>query len=211
MGWRLLVWQVRKARKVPQADRYVRDGRWESEGLYPLTGELTGTTLGILGLGRIGKEIAARARAFKMEVVYHGRSEQPDQPFRYYSGLVEMARDVDWLLLIAPGTPETKGIVSREVMEALGPDGGLINVARGALVDEEALVEVLQAGKLGGAALDVFVAEPKTPRALWEMDNVVLQPHQGSATRRTRHLMGDLVVRNLAAFYAAEPLLTPVC
>lgn len=198
------------ARQIPQADQYVRTGRWEREGLHPLTGELTGTTVGVLGLGRIGKEFAARAQAFKMTVVYHGRSEQKDQPFRYYADLVEMARDVDWLVVIAPASAETKGIISREVMEALGPNGGLVNIARGALVDEVALVEALKAGTLGGAALDVFVAEPKTPPALWEMDNVVLQPHQGSATWRTRQLMGQLVVDNLKAYYAGEPLLTPV-
>ena len=197
-------------RKIPQTDQYVRQGRWEPEGLYGLTRELTGTTIGIVGLGRIGKEIAARCQAFRMNVVYHGRSEQPDQPFRYYADLVQMARDVDWLLVIAPGTPETRGIISREVMEALGPDGCLVNIARGALVDEPALVDLLQHGKLGGAALDVFVEEPKTPKALWTMDNVVLSPHQGSATHRTRQLMGDLVVRNLAAYAAGEPLLTPV-
>ena len=198
------------ARQIPQADQYVRTGRWEREGLHPLTGELTGSTVGVLGLGRIGKEFAARAQAFKMTVVYHGRSEQKDQPFRYYPDLVEMARDIDWLMVIAPASPRRRGSCPREVMEALGPEGGLINIARGALVDEDALVATLKSGKLGGAALDVFVAEPKTPRELWEMDNVVLQPHQGSATWRTRRLMGQLVVDNLKAYHAGEPLLTPV-
>jgi lactate dehydrogenase-like 2-hydroxyacid dehydrogenase len=197
-------------RRIVVADRYVREGRWPKEGAHPLTGELTGQTVGILGLGRIGKEIARRCQVFKMQVVYHGRSEQRFEPFSYYADLTEMASAVDWLVVIAPGGAETKGIVSREVMEALGPDGCLVNMARGSLVDETALVELLQSGKLGGAALDVFENEPETPEALWTMDNVVLQPHQGSATNKTRWAMGDLVVRNLEAHFAGKPALTPV-
>jgi lactate dehydrogenase-like 2-hydroxyacid dehydrogenase len=121
-----------------------------------------------------------------------------------------MARDVDWLVVIAPGTAETKGIVSRKVMEALGPRGYLVNVARGSLVDEPAMVEMLQSGALGGAALDVFADEPRAPEALFGLDNVVLSPHQASATGKTRTAMGDLVVQNLAAHFAGAPLLTPV-
>ena len=198
------------AREVPQIDQYVRRGRWPKEGIYALTGELTGATLGILGLGRIGKEIAVRAQAFKMRVVYHGRREQAYQPYQYYADLEEMAGDVDWLMVIAPATAETTAIVSRRVMEALGPEGRLVNIARGALVDEPAMVELLQSGKLGGAALDVFVDEPNVPETLFGLDNVVLAPHQGSATHKTRQQMGELVVANLAAFFAGEPLLTPV-
>jgi lactate dehydrogenase-like 2-hydroxyacid dehydrogenase len=196
-------------RRIPQADAYVRAGKWLS-GNYGLTAELTGARVGILGLGRIGKEIARRCQAFKMRVAYHGRHQQRYEPFEYYPSLVGMARDVDWLVVIAPGSAETRGIVSREVMEALGPKGCLVNVARGSLVDEAALVELLQAGKLGGAALDVFEDEPRVPEALFAMDNVVLAPHQGSATRKTRQAMGDLVMDNLAAFFAGAPLLTPV-
>lgn len=196
-------------RRIPQADAFVRAGKWLSGG-YGLTAELTGARVGILGLGRIGKEIARRCQAFKMRVAYHGRHEQPYEPYEYYPSLIGMARDVDWLVVIAPGSAETRGIVSREVMEALGPDGCLVNVARGTLVDEAALVELLQAGRLGGAALDVFEAEPKVPEALFAMENVVLAPHQGSATRKTRKAMGDLVMDNLAAFFAGKPLLTPV-
>lgn len=198
-------------RRIPQIDRYVRAGRWPVDGLYPLTGELTGARLGILGLGRIGKEIARRAEAFRMDIAYHGRRPQPDQPWRYYPDLVEMARNVDWLMVIAPATAETRGMVSREVLAALGPEGCLVNIARGALVDETALVDLLGSGSLGGAALDVFANEPQVPEALWTMDHVVLAPHQGSATRRTRRLMGDLVVENLAAFFSGRDLLTPVC
>ena len=196
-------------RRLPQADRFVREGRWTSGG-FGLTGELTGAHVGILGLGRIGGEIARRLQAFRMRISYHGRRDQAFVPHTYYPDLVEMARDVDWLVVIAPGSPETRHIVSREVMAALGPEGNLVNVARGSLVDEVAMVELLQAGKLGGAALDVFEAEPQVPAALLAMENVVLSPHQGSATVKTRRAMGDLVVRNLAAHFAGDPLLTPV-
>jgi lactate dehydrogenase-like 2-hydroxyacid dehydrogenase len=196
-------------RRIPQADVHVREGWW-TEGAYPLTGELTGARVGILGLGRIGKEIARRCQAFKMRVCYHGRTEQPYEPYEYYADLTAMARDVDWLIVIAPGTGETNGIVSRAVMEALGPQGNLVNIARGSLVDEPAMVKMLQSGALGGAALDVFADEPRVPEVLFGLDNVVLSPHQGSATRKTRTAMGDLVVKNLAAHFSGAPLLTPV-
>jgi lactate dehydrogenase-like 2-hydroxyacid dehydrogenase len=197
------------AREILQADRHVRDGRWPS-GNYPLTSQLTGSRVGILGLGRIGKRIADLCGGFRMEIAYHGRREQPGQPYRFYADLVEMASAVDWLVIIAPSTPETVGIVNRRVLEALGPKGRLVNVARGNLVDEAALVDVLVSGRLGGAALDVFVDEPRVPEALFGLKNVVLQPHQGSATKVTRRAMGDLVARNIAAFFAGQPLLTPV-
>ncbi len=196
-------------RRLPQADRFVREGRW-LKGAFPLTAELTGATAGILGLGRIGKEIARRLVAMKMRVLYHGRRKQADQPYEFFDDLTKMARASDWLVVIAPGSAETRGIVTRGVLEALGPKGCLVSMARGSLVDEAALVELLANGGLGGAALDVFVAEPKVPEALFALDNVVLSPHQGSATERTRRAMGDLVVRNLAAHFAGQPLLTPV-
>lgn len=197
------------ARRLPQADRYIRDGKW-SNGMYPLTGELNGKMLGILGLGRIGKEIARRAEAMKMKVVYHGRNRQPDQAYAYYADLTEMARDVDWLVLIAPSGRETEGIVSRQVIEALGQKGMLINMARGSLVDEPALVELLTTGALGGAALDVFAKEPAVPEALLALDNVVLSPHQGSRTLETRDAVGRLVVANLDAHFSGKPLISPV-
>ena len=193
------------ARRIPQADQYVRQGRWPS-GNFPLLTELNGKTVGILGLGRIGKEIAVRCQAMKMRVVYHGRHRQPDEPFIYYDKLVDMARDSDWLVLIAPGGKATEKIVGRDVLEALGPEGFLVNVARGTLVDEAALLELLQARKLGGAALDVFEKEPQVPEGFFALDNVVLSPHQGSATHQTRNKMGDLVVANLVAHFAGEPL-----
>ena len=196
-------------RRLPQADAWTRAGHWPT-GSFGLTGELTGAHAGILGLGRIGKEIARRLQAMKMRVSYHGRHEQPYEPFTFYGDLVAMARDVDWLVVIAPGTAETRGMVSRAVLEALGQKGALVNVARGSIVDETALVELLASGALGGAALDVFADEPRVPEAMLAMDNVVLSPHQGSATRKTRAAMGDLVVRNLAAHFAGDPLPTPV-
>ena len=196
-------------RRIPRADAHVRRGKWP-EGGYQLTGELTGARVGILGLGRIGKEIARRCQAFRMRVAYHGRREQPHQPYQYYGDLALMARDADWLVVIAPGSAETRGMVSRKVLEALGPRGCLVSMARGSLVDEAAMVEMLQSGALGGAALDVFADEPRAPEALFGLDNVVLSPHQASATVKTRTAMGDLVVANLAAHFSGAPLLTPV-
>ena len=200
---------VSLARRLPQADRYTREGKWPS-GSFPLQSELNGKTLGILGLGRIGKEIATRAQAMKMRVVYHGRHRQELEPYVYYSRLVDMARDVDWLLVVAPGGKGTDGLVSREVLEALGPEGFFVNLGRGTIVDEPALVELLKSGGIKGAALDVFENEPQVPEALLTLDNVVLSPHQGSATHQTRNQMGALVVANLEAHFAGEPLLSAV-
>ena len=145
-----------------------------------------------------------------MRVSYHGRHEQAYQPYAFYPDLEAMARDVDWLVVIAPGSAATRGLVSRAVLEALGPEGAIVNVARGSLVDEPAMVDLLTTGRLGGAALDVFADEPRVPAPLMDLPNVVLSPHQGSATEKTRAAMGDLVVRNLAAHFAGDPLLTPV-
>ncbi|OSP55396.1 2-hydroxyacid dehydrogenase [Pseudoruegeria sp. SK021] len=198
------------AHRLPEAERYTREGRWEAEGNFPLTEELTGKTVGIIGLGRIGKTIARLCQAFQMQVVYHGRSEQAHQPFPYYADPVSMAQDVDWLVVIAPSTDSTRGIVSRKVLTALGPEGRLVNVARGDLVDEPALIEMLASGGIAGAALDVFAQEPHVPEALRKLENVVLLPHQGSATHKTRASMGDLVVKNLRAYLRGQPLISPV-
>ena len=198
-------------RQIPQTDKYVRDGRWAAEGDFAYTAELTGATVGVLGLGRIGKEFAARCQAFKMRVVYHGRTEQPYLPYVYYGDLEAMAADCDWLVCIAPGGPGTAGIISRKVLEALGPKGALVSIGRGSSVDQDAMVEMLGSGALGGAALDVFADEPNVPEALIGMDNVVLSPHQGSATIKTREGMNHMVVNNLNAHFAGEPLISPVC
>ncbi len=193
------------SRQVPQADRFVREGRWE-QGQYPFTTELRGKTVGILGLGRIGKEIAARAQALKMRIVYHGRHRQQTEPHVFYDNLEDMARDSDWLVIVAPGSASTRGIVSRRVLEALGPQGRLVNVARGSLVDEEAMIELLESGGLGGAGLDVFADEPRVPERLRRLENVVLTPHYASATRTTRDAMGALGLKHLEAWFAGDPL-----
>ncbi len=200
---------VALARRIPQADQFVRQGKWPS-GNFGLFSELTGKTVGILGLGRIGKEIATRAQAMKMRVVYYGRHHQPSVPYIYYDKLEDMARDSDWLVVIAPGGKGTEGIVSRKVLEALGPEGRIVNVARGTLIDEKAMVELLVNGGLGGAALDVFENEPQVPPELLALDNVVLSPHQGSATHQTRDAMGALLVANLEKHFAGEPLISAV-
>lgn len=197
------------ARQIPQADRFIREGRW-LKGQYPNLTELNGKTVGILGLGRIGKEIAVRAQAMKMRVIYHGRTRQPKEPYPYYANLVDMARESDWLVVIAPGSKQTHKIVSRAVLEALGPKGMLASMARGNMVDQDALVEMLRNGGLGGAALDVFENEPHVPEALFNLDNVVLSPHQGSKTTETRTGMGAMLVDNLLAHFAGEPLISPV-
>ena len=200
---------VALARRIPQADHFMRQGNWVARP-FGLGTELTGKTIGILGLGRIGKEIATRAQAMKMRVVYYGRKRQPTVPYIYYDNLVDMARDCDWLIICAPGGKGTERIVSREVLTALGPKGYLVNIARGTLVDEPAMLDLLQSGGLGGAALDVFVNEPNIPSAFFSLDNVVLSPHQGSATTQTRDAMGALVIANLDAHFAGEPLLSAV-
>lgn len=197
------------ARSLPQAHNYVKAGKWPAAG-FPLQNELTGKTVGILGLGRIGKEIADRCIAMKMRIVYYGRNQQLNLPYIYYDNLTEMARDADWLVVIAPGGAATSRIVNREVMEALGPNGTLVNVGRGTIVDEPAMIDLLKSGKLGAAGLDVFEHEPKVPAELLALDNVVFSPHQGSATHQTRYGMGALVVANIDAFFAGDPLLTPV-
>jgi len=197
------------ARRIPQADRYVRAGKWPS-GAFPLQSELNGKTVGMVGLGRIGAEIAIRCQAMKMRVVYHARSRRPHSPYVYYSKLADMARDVDWLVVITPGGAATEGLIDAEILAALGSRGYLVNMARGSVVDEKALVAALTDGTIAGAALDVFENEPNVPEALWSLDTVVLSPHMGSATNQTRNAMGALVVANLDAFFAGEPLLTPV-
>jgi hydroxypyruvate reductase len=198
------------ARGLALSDRWVRGGDWVSKGNQPLATKASGKTLGILGLGRIGKAIARRAAAFDMTICYHGRNPQPDQSFRFYADLAAMARDVDFLIAICPGGAATRHIVNAKVLEALGPAGIFINVSRGSVVDEPALVEALSSGKLGGAALDVFVDEPRVPERLRQMDNVVLAPHVGSATHETRDAMCALVVDNMLAQLDGKKLLTRV-
>ena len=196
-------------RQLPQADRYVRAGKWLAQP-FPLTHTLRGRTMGILGLGRIGKAIAKRAEAFGLKVAYHGRSQQAGVAYPYFASLLEMAKAVDILMVIAPGGAGTNKIVNAQVLAALGPDGVLINVARGSVVDEDALVAALQARAILSAGLDVFEHEPKVPQALLDMEHVVLLPHVGSASHHTRNAMGQLVVDNLLHWAAGKGPLTPV-
>jgi lactate dehydrogenase-like 2-hydroxyacid dehydrogenase len=201
---------IMTARRLVVTDRYVRSGRWPKEGEYPLAQRASGKRVGILGMGRIGKEIGKRAEAMNNSVAYHSRRPVADVAWRHYPDLVDLAKDSDFLVVIIPSTPETQKIVSKAVIEALGPTGILVNVARGAVVDEDALVEALKSGKLGGAGLDVFANEPEVPEVLFGMDNVVLQPHVGSATNETRRAMSQLVLDNLDAKFAGKPLLTEI-
>jgi lactate dehydrogenase-like 2-hydroxyacid dehydrogenase len=201
---------IMTARRLVVTDRYVRSGRWPKEGEYPLAHRASGKRVGILGMGRIGKEIGKRAEAMNNSVAYHSRRPVADVAYKHYPDLVELAKNSDFLIIIIPATPQTNKIVGKAVIEALGPEGILVNVARGAVVDEDALVEALVSGKLGGAGLDVFANEPQVPEVLFGMDNVVLQSHIGSATYETRRAMSQLVLDNLDAHFAGKPLLTEI-
>jgi hydroxypyruvate reductase len=197
-------------RRLCVGDRFVRDGRWARKEALPLATKLTGKRLGILGLGRIGRAIARRAAAFDMVIAYTGRRAHDDVPYRFEPSLAALARDSDILVVAVAGGPDTRGLVDRDVLDALGPAGVLVNIARGTVVDEPALVEALRQGRLGGAGLDVFENEPHVPEALFGLEQVVLQPHQASATHETREAMGRLVLDNLAAHFAGRPLPTAV-
>lgn len=196
-------------RQLPQAERYLRAGLWP-KGAYPLTPSLRGRTVGIVGLGRIGKAIATRVSGFGLDIVYHGRHAQTDVPYRYYPSLVEMAKASDILIIVAPGGPSTRHIVNAEVLEALGPEGVLINIARGSLVDEKALIGALRTGKILAAGLDVYENEPNVPAELIALPNAVLLPHVGSASVKTRQAMAECVVANIFAWADGKPPLTPV-
>ncbi|TQC48753.1 2-hydroxyacid dehydrogenase [Rhodococcus sp. WS4] len=192
------------------ADRFVRDGRWPAEGNFPLTRKVSGTRVGIVGLGRIGSAIAARVTGFGCTISYHNRNEVPGSPFTYVDSAVDLAAGVDVLIVAAAGGKGTAKLVDRDVLEALGPDGYLINVARGSVVDEDALVELLTDRKLAGAGLDVFAQEPQVPEALLALDTVVLLPHVASGTTQTRAAMEALTLQNLDDYLADGTLTTPV-
>jgi hydroxypyruvate reductase len=196
-------------RRVPQGDRYVREGKW-LKGPMALTDSVQGKTLGIIGMGRIGRAIAKRAEAFNLKIVYQGPNPKRDLSWPYFADPVALAREADIVVAACPGGESTRRLVSRAVIEAIGPRGVLVNISRGSVVDEPALIEALQSGKLAAAGLDVFEDEPRVPEALLSMDNVVLQPHVASATHPTRTAMGQLVLDNLAAHFAGKPLITPV-
>jgi lactate dehydrogenase-like 2-hydroxyacid dehydrogenase len=196
-------------RRLPQAERYLREGRWH-QGPFPLSPTLRDRTIGLVGMGRIGRRIAQRIAAFEVPVVYHTRRARSDVPYRHYPRLLDMARDVDTLVAIVPGGPETRHLVDGEVLRALGPRGIFINVARGSVVDEDALVRALQDGTILAAGLDVFADEPRVPRALLELDNAVLIPHCGSGTHHTRARMGRLMIDNLVSWFEGRGPVTPV-
>lgn len=193
------------ARRIAAADRFVRRGDW-LQGRYPLTTRVSGKRLGIVGLGRIGQAVAQRAAGFEMDIAYTNRRPVEGVASRHEPSLLALAEWADFLVLTVAGGPATHHLVSAEVLRALGPKGLLVNVARGSVVDEAALVACLQSGELGGAALDVFDDEPRVPDALLAMDNVVLAPHMASGTHDTRQAMADLVLANLRAGLTGDAL-----
>ena len=197
-------------RRFGAADRYVRAGRWAREGPFPYARDLSGLQVGILGMGRIGSAIATRLLGFDCAIAYHNRHRIEASPYRYAESPVELAESVDVLVVATTGDHKTRKLVDRAVLEALGPEGYLINIARGSVVDQDALVELVVGGGLAGAGLDVFVDEPNVPAELFNMDNVVLFPHVGSATARTRRAMALLAIANLDRYLNAGELVTPV-
>jgi lactate dehydrogenase-like 2-hydroxyacid dehydrogenase len=192
------------------AERYARAGRWSVDGPYPLTQAVTGSRVGILGLGHIGSAIAHRLTAFNCVIAYHNRHELPGSGYRYAPSAVDLAKSVEVLVVATTGGKDAPPLVSRDVLEALGPDGYLINIARGSVVDEQALVELLAQGRLAGAGLDVVAHEPDVPQQLREMDNVVVLPHMGTATAQARAAMTALTLRNLDEYLTHGTLTTPV-
>ncbi|KAJ0492075.1 putative hydroxyphenylpyruvate reductase [Helianthus annuus] len=196
-------------RGISECDRYVRSGLWK-KGDFKLTTKFSGKKVGIIGLGRIGTAIAKRAEAFNCPISYYSRSEKPESNYKYFPSVVELASHCDILVVACPLTEQTRHIVNREVLDALGPKGFLINIGRGPHVDEPELVAALVEGRIAGAGLDVFENEPHVPEELFGLDNVVLLPHVGSGTVETRNAMADLVIGNLEAHFSKKPLLTPV-
>ena len=197
-------------REFPQSERFLRAGKWP-QGHYPLTkATLRDRTVGMVGMGRIGKAIARRLEAFGVPVVYHSRNPQSGVTYKYYPKLIDMARDVDTLMVIVPGGASTQNMINAEVLKALGPRGVVVNMARGSVVDEPALIEALKNRTIYSAGLDVFAKEPHVPKELIEMDHIVLFPNLGSSTEVTRAAMDQLVVDNILAWAAGKPPLTPV-
>jgi hypothetical protein len=207
LAWGLL---IAAARRIAVGDRSVKTGQWRTIGAFPLSTRVSGKRLGILGLGRIGEAIARRGTGFSMDVRYHNRRRRTDAPYRYEPSLTELARWADFLVVACEGGAGTRHLVSDAVIDALGPGGILVNIARGTVIDQAAMVRALVAGRLGGAGLDVLENEPAVPPELMQMDQVVLMPHVGSATIETRRAMGRLVLDNLASFMAGRGLLTPI-
>ncbi len=198
-------------REFAKAEAYLRDGRWASEGPYPLTKTtLRGRSIGIFGLGRIGQAIARRLEAFGLPISYHNRRPVDGVSYRYFETLKDLAGAVDTLISVAPGGSATEKAVDASVLEALGPDGVFINIGRGSTVDEAALIAALGSGTIRAAGLDVFAEEPRVPEALLALPNATLLPHVGSASVHTRQAMADLVVDNLVSWFSSDKALTPV-
>lgn len=196
-------------RRICESDRFVRSGQWLGRTMS-MGWELGGKTCGIVGLGRIGREFAKRAEAFGMSLRYHGPRRKEDAPYPYHADLGELARLSDCLVVTCPLTPATRSLIDARILDALGADGFLVNVARGPVVDEQALIAALRDGRIAGAGLDVFWDEPRVPAELIGMENVVLLPHMGSSTREIREERGKKVLANLRAHFAGKPVLTPV-
>jgi len=197
-------------RGLSASDRFLRQGRWAAGQDFPLMRRVSGARIGILGLGRIGTAIARRLEGFETEISYHSRNRRDDVPFAYAASPRELAAGCDVLVVVTPGGPATRGLVDAEVLTALGPDGFLVNVARGSVVDEDALVDALEEGRIAGAGLDVYADEPRVPEALTRRDDVVLLPHVASGTVETRRAMADLVLDNVERFLADGTLVTPI-
>lgn len=197
-------------RQLSAADRFVRRGDWRATGDYPLTRRVSGSRVGILGLGRIGRAVATRFEGFGCSIAYHSRRPVAGTAYTYLPSVLALAEAVDLLVVTTSGTRDAERLVDRTVLEALGPQGFLVNVARGWVVDEDALVDLLTRGRLGGAGLDVLAHEPHVPPALLELDTVVLAPHLGSGTVETRAAMVDLTLANLEGWLTRGELVTPV-
>lgn len=197
------------ARRISEADRFTRAGHW-SQGRFPLSSKIGGKVCGIVGLGNIGQAVARRAQAFDMAIHYYNPRSRPDVTYTRHESLVALAQQADFLVLTLPGGAATRHIINAEVLQALGPQGYLINIARGSVVDQQALVDALETGQIAGAGLDVFEQEPQVPDVLRQRDNVVITPHIASSTRETMAAMADLVFDNMLAFARGEPVLTRV-
>ncbi len=208
LAWGLL---IACARNIAWGDRFVRANHWENKvGGLTLGTRVSGKKLGVVGLGRIGEAIARRGQGFDMQVAYHNRRARPEVPYEYKDSLVDLATWSDFLVIATVGGASTRGLINESVLRALGPKGILVNIARGSVIDEPAMVQVLSEGALGGAGLDVFDKEPKVPDALKTMNNVVLMPHVASATHETRRAMTDCLLDNLSSFFANGQVMTPV-
>ncbi|MDV7141139.1 2-hydroxyacid dehydrogenase [Tropicimonas sp. TH_r6] len=199
-----------RGREMEHASKWARSGEWKKKGEYRLNRKVSGGKAGIVGLGRIGREIADRLAAFKMDIHYFARSEKETPGWTFHADPVSLAREVDYLIVALVGGPDTANFVSAEVIEALGPRGIVVNISRGSTVDESALLDALEQDRIYGAALDVFVGEPDIDQRFYALENTVIQPHQGSGTVETRAAMSKLQRDNVSAFHASEALLTPV-